>query len=84
MSKRLQVIMDEPEFGRLREVARSQHIPVGEFVRRAIRKEIKGSEATTVDGKIQAILEAARESYPISDIAQMNEEIDLGYQTGLP
>ena len=84
MSKRLQVLLPEEEFARIQSVASSQHIAVGEFVRRELRKSCETLGARSVEAKLKAIRKAAEYNFPTADIEQMNAEIEKGYSSGLP
>lgn len=81
MSKRLQVILPDHDFRQIQRSARSQHLTVAEWVRRALaaaqRREPGGEAARKVD----AVRDAARLAYPTADVAQMLEEIERGYRT---
>jgi len=79
MSKRLQVLLDEPELREIRRAARSQRITVAEWVRQALRAARRHESSADVDQKLAAIRAAARHEHPAGDIDQMNAEIERGY-----
>jgi hypothetical protein len=79
MSKRLQVLLDEPEWRELQRAARAEKTTVAEWVRRALRQARRGSSSKDVQRKIAAIRVAARHSFPAPDVDQMNREIERGY-----
>lgn len=84
MTKRLQILVTEPEFEQLRAAARASRVSVGEWVRRAIRRGFEQPLTRTNDAKLLAIREALAVYAPTADIEQMNAEIEQGYQSGLP
>jgi len=82
MAKRLQVILQDPEYREIQRAARSQHMSLAEWVRRALqsarRREPEGSSGK----KLESIRRAAQHEYPTADIDQMLAEIEAGYRTG--
>jgi hypothetical protein len=80
MSKRLQVLLPEKEMAEIKRLARSEGIPVGEWVRRAMRAARHREPQRDAQFKIQAVRKAAGYSFPTADIQQMLEEIEHGYQ----
>jgi len=84
MSKRLQVLLDEPEFREIRRSARAQRLTVAEWVRQALRAARRRESSTDVERKLALIRRAAECNYPTADIDQMNEEIERGYLSGEP
>ncbi len=79
MTKRLQVLLEEPEWRELRRAARAEKTTVAEWVRRALRQARRGSSSKDVERKLAAIRSAARHTFPAPEIDQMNEEIERGY-----
>lgn len=79
MSKRLQVLLEEPELREIQKAARRNHVTVAEWVRQALRaarrREPEGDRAR----KLAAIREAVRHRFPAPPIEQMLEEIERGY-----
>ncbi len=79
MAKRLQVILQDPEYREVQRAARSRHMSIAEWVRQALelarRREPQGSVAK----KLEVIHAAARHSYPTADIDRMLAEIEAGY-----
>jgi len=82
MSKRLQVLLTDEEFERLREVAGRQGLTVSEWVRQVMRRA--GDERAGGDRarKLAAVRAAARHAFPTADIGQLLEEIERGYGGG--
>jgi len=79
MSKRLQVLLDEPELRELREAARRQRVPVSEWVRRALREARQREPRGDMDIKLRAVRAASRHEFPTADIDEMLGEIERGY-----
>ena len=79
MSKRLQVLLDEPEWREIQRAARAERKTVAEWVRQALRTARRAVSTADVDRKLEAIRTAARHGFPTADIDQMNDEIARGY-----
>lgn len=79
MSKRLQVLLEEPEFREVQRAARAQRMTVAEWVRQALRAARRREPAIDAKKKLEAIRAAARHSFPTADIDQMLAEIESGY-----
>ena len=83
MSKRLQVILQDPEYREIQRVARSRRMSIAEWVRQALdlarRKEPTGGMAK----KLETVRRAAQCQYPAGDIDSMLGEIEAGYTAGL-
>lgn len=79
MSKRLQVLLDEPELREIQRAARSQRMTVAEWVRQALRAARRREPATGARKKMEVIRAAARHSFPTADMEQMLAEIEGGY-----
>lgn len=79
MSKRLQVLLSEPEMAELQKFAARDRVSVGQWVRRALREA--GSRRSPIDPefKLKAIRQAVEHSFPTADIDQMLAEIERGY-----
>jgi predicted 2-oxoglutarate/Fe(II)-dependent dioxygenase YbiX len=82
MSKRLQVLLDEPEIREIQRAARAKRMTVAEWVRGALREARRKEPLGDVGDKIAAIRRAARYSFPAPDIEQMLAEIEKGYGAG--
>ena len=83
MAKRLQVILQDPEYREIQKIARSRRMSLAEWVRQALdlarRREPLGGTAK----KLQVIRAAAKHDYPAGDIDGMLAEIEKGYGTGM-
>jgi hypothetical protein len=79
MSKRLQVLLEEPELREIQRAARSQRMSVAEWVRQALRQARRRQPVVDSRRKMEAIRAAARHSFPVGEIGQMLAEIESGY-----
>ncbi len=79
MSKRLQVLLEEPELREIQRAARAQRMTVAEWVRQALRAARRREPSTDARRKLAAIRTAARHSFPTAEIDQMLAEIESGY-----
>jgi hypothetical protein len=82
MSKRLQVILKDPEYREIQRAARSRSMSVAEWVRQALRQIRRSEPSGSVGKKLQTIRAAARLEYPTADIGRMLAEIERGYGIG--
>jgi hypothetical protein len=78
MSKRLQVVLDDEEYGRIERFARRERITVSEWVRRALREAGEAQPSGDAGRKLAAVRAAARHHFPTGDIEQMLQEIEQG------
>jgi len=82
MAKRLQVILQDPEYREIQRVARSRHMSIAEWVRQALAIARRREPVEDLDKKIEAIRAAAKYQFPVGDIGQMLDEIERGYASG--
>lgn len=82
MSKRLQVILKDPEYREIQRVARSRQMSIAEWVRQALALARRGEPAGNMGKKLEAVRRAARCEYPVADIDRMLDEIEMGYRAG--
>lgn len=79
MSKRLQVLMPDGEFGALRAVAEGRGMTVSGFVRATLRDAVAARSFAEPDERIAAIRRAVGYQFPAPDIDAMLQEIEAGY-----
>ena len=79
MSKRLQVLLDEPEWREIRRTARASRMTVAEWVRQALRTARARVPVADIGKKLNVIRAAARHAFPTADIDQMLAQIERGY-----
>ena len=82
MSKRLQVLLKEPEYREIRQAARARNMSVAEWVRQALSLVRRSEPSGSTGKKIDTIRAAARYEYPTADIDRMLAEIEQGYSMG--
>jgi hypothetical protein len=82
MSKRLQVILQDPEYREIQRAARSRQMSIAEWVRQALALARRREPLRDVEKKLAAIRAAARHESPTSDIDTMLAEIERGYSAG--
>jgi hypothetical protein len=79
MSKRLQVILKDPDYREIQRVARSRRMSIAAWVRQALELARRQEPVGDVGKKLEAIRAAARYEFPAGDIAEMLGEIERGY-----
>jgi hypothetical protein len=79
MSKRLQVLLPEPEMAEIQKLAKRERVTVGEWVRRALREARLNRSPAEPKSRLESLREAAKYSFPTADIDQMLAEVDRGY-----
>ena len=82
MAKRLQVILQDPDYREIRHIARSRHMSIAEWVRQALdlarrREPIQGTAK-----KLAVVRAALQNNGPTADIEVMLAEIEGGYLSG--
>ena len=82
MSKRLQVLLDEPELRQIERAALAQRMTVAEWVRQALRAACRHEPSTDSGRKLAPIQAAARHTSPTRDIYQMLAGIESGRMRG--
>ena len=82
MAKRLQVILQDPEYREVQRAAKSRHMTIAEWVRQALELARRREPVGSVSKKLDAIQAAAKHSYPTADIDTMLAEIEAGYGSG--
>jgi hypothetical protein len=79
MAKRLQVILKDPEYREIQRAARSRHMSVAEWVRRALESARRQEPMGSISKKLASIGIAAQHEYPTGEIERMSAEIETGY-----
>lgn len=82
MSKRLQVILKDAEYREVQRAARSRHMSIAEWVRRALDLARREEPERSMGKKLDAVRLAVQCEYPVSDIDRMLDEIEMGYRAG--
>jgi len=79
MTKRLQVLLKDPEYREIQRIARSRRMSVAEWVRQALHAAKREEPIGDVSKKLEALRTAMRFEFPTADIEQMLAEIEQGY-----
>jgi hypothetical protein len=79
MAKRLQVILDDPDYREIQLMARSRRMSLAEWVRQALDLARRREPLGSVGKKLEVVRAAARNDFPVSDIGGMLAEIEKGY-----
>ncbi len=82
MAKRLQVILQDPEYREIQRAARLRQMSIAEWVRQALAHARRREPIGDVEKKLAAIRAAARYESPTEDIETMLAEIEQGYLSG--
>jgi len=82
MAKRLQVILQDPEYREIQRAARLRHMSLAEWVRQALERARRLEPLGDAGKKLQVIRAAIKHEFPTGDIDQMLAEIESGYGTG--
>ena len=83
MAKRLQVIVQDPEYRDIQRAARLRRMSIAEWVRQALVQARKSEPSREVSSKLEVIRSAARMDFPTGDIDSMLDEIERGYRSGM-
>jgi hypothetical protein len=81
MAKRLQVILQDPEYREVQRAARSRQMSIAEWVRQALVMARRREPLGDVEKKLAAVRAAVRHEFPTGDIDTMLAEIEHGYLT---
>jgi len=84
MTKRLQVLLQDPDYKEIQLMARSRHMSIAEWVRQALEMARRREPMGGVGKKLEAIRAAARHEFPVSDIGGILAEIEKGYMPEPP
>lgn len=79
MTKRLQVILQDPEYREVQKAARSRHMSIAEWMRQALQLARRREPQGAVHKKLEIIESSARHAYPVGDMAEVLAEIERGY-----
>ena len=80
MSKRLQVVLPDPEMSDIQRLAKRERLTVGEWVRRSLREARAGRPVIDPETKLKAVRRGAQFSFPTAEPEQMLSETERGYQ----
>ncbi|TVR31120.1 MAG: CopG family transcriptional regulator [Spirochaetaceae bacterium] len=83
MSIRLQVLLEEEEMAALKQLARQENMTVSEWVRRAVKHEMRERPGKAAQTKLETVRSFARYGFPVADWNDMAAEVESGYLDGL-
>ncbi len=83
MAKRLQVIVQDPEYRDIQRAARLRRMSIAEWVRQALVQARRSEPSREVASKLEVIRAAARMDFPTANIDRMLDEIERGYESGM-
>ena len=84
MAKRLQVILQDPEYREIQKMARARRLSIAEWVRQALSAARKREPMGDAGTKLDVVRAAAALEYPTADIDLMLAEIERGYGVAEP
>jgi hypothetical protein len=79
MSKRLQVLLDESELRKIRQLAKRKGMTVAQWVRQTLRSARTQEPLDNSSKKLKAVRDAVKHHFPSADIQDMLAEIEQGY-----
>jgi hypothetical protein len=79
MAKRLQVILQDPDYREIQRAARSRKMSIAEWVRQALLTARHREPQGDLEKKLAAVRAAAKHEFPTGDIDTMLAEIERGY-----
>ena len=79
MTKRLQVLLPDPDYRAIQRLARERRMTIAQWVRQAIAAARRVEPAGNANAKIAAIRAATQHTFPTADIDVMLGDIEAGY-----
>ena len=79
MAKRLQVILQDPEYREIQRVARSRRMTIAEWVRQTLSRARRSEPLAEVEEKLASVRASVSHEFPAGDIEVMLAEIERGY-----
>lgn len=83
MTKRLQVLLEDPEYEALQQAAAARGMSVAEWVRQAILAARRREAGGDVDRKLDAIRTAIRHTGPTGQVERLAADIERSYLSGV-
>jgi hypothetical protein len=78
MAKRLQVILQDPDYHEIQRIAKARRMSIAEWVRQALSAARRHEPLGDAGKKLDVIREAARQEFPTADIDEMLAQIERG------
>ena len=82
MAKRLQVILQDPDYREVQKMARARRMSIAEWVRQALELARRREPLGDAGKKLEVIRGATLYDYPSGDIDTILAEIERGYRPG--
>jgi len=79
MAKRLQVILQDPEYREIQRAASARRLTIAAWVREALALARRREPIGDAGKKLDVVRAAAQHSYPTADVDAMLAEIERGY-----
>jgi hypothetical protein len=79
MAKRLQVILQDPEYLEIQKMARGRSMSLAEWVRQALDVARRREPLGNTSKKLDVVRAAVQHNFPTADIDTMLAEIERGY-----
>ena len=79
MSKRLRVLLAEPDWREIQQVARLKGMTVAGWVRQALRSARRSEPGKGSGKKLDVVRAASRCAFPTAEIGEMLDQIERGY-----
>ena len=79
MAKRLQVILQDPEYREIQRAAGARQLTIAAWVREALALARQREPIGDAGKKLDVVRAAARHHYPTGDIDEMITQIERGY-----
>ena len=80
MAKRLQVILQDPEYREIQRAARARHMTIAEWVRQSLAQARREEPLGDLERKLAAVRAAAAYNGPTEgDVQDMLADIERGY-----
>jgi len=82
VTKRLQVILQDPEYREIQRIGRARHMSLAEWVLQALQLARRREPVGDIGKKLEVIRAGAKHDYPTADIEAMLAKIERGYGSG--
>lgn len=84
MTKRLQVVLQDPEYREIQRAASAQHLSIAAWVRQALALARRRQPVGDSGKKLDVVRAAVRHAYPTAEIDDMLTQIERGYGVAEP
>lgn len=84
MAKRLQVILQDPDYREIQRMARARRMTIAAWVRQALDLARRREPLADLGKKLAVVRAAVRHEFPSGDIGDILAQIESGYSGGKP